>query len=63
MLHKKTISSNYNQNTNKKTDENRKKYQNRISICTFLQKQKYIEVERGVENMNYQRDVALLTDF
>ena len=25
MLHKKTISSNHNQNTNKKTDENRKK--------------------------------------
>ena len=25
MLHKKTISSNYNQNTNKKTDENREK--------------------------------------
>ena len=25
MLHKKTISTNYNQNTNKKTEENRKK--------------------------------------
>ena len=37
MLHKKTISSNYNHNTNKKTDENRKKnYQNRISISRLL---------------------------
>ena len=28
VLHKKTISSNHNQNTNKKTDENRKKTTN-----------------------------------
>ena len=36
MLHKKTISSNYNQNSNNKTDENRKKnYQKRISLCKF----------------------------
>ena len=26
-------------------------------------KQKYIEVERGIEYMNYQREVAILTDF
>ena len=26
-------------------------------------KQNYIKVERGVEYMNYQREVALLTDF
>ena len=25
--------------------------------------QNYIEVERGIEYMNYQRDVAILTDF
>ena len=26
-------------------------------------KQNYIEVERGIEYMNYQREVAILTDF
>ena len=26
-------------------------------------KQNYIEVERGIEYMNYQREVAMLTDF
>ena len=26
-------------------------------------KQNYIEVERGIEYMNYQRRVAILTDF
>ena len=26
-------------------------------------KQKYIEVEKGIEYMNYQREVAILTDF
>ena len=26
-------------------------------------KQNYIEVERGLEYMNYQREVAILTDF
>ena len=26
-------------------------------------KQNYIEVERGIEYMNYQRKVAILTDF
>ena len=26
-------------------------------------KEKYIEVERGIEYMNYQRQVAMLTDF
>ena len=26
-------------------------------------KQNYIEVERGAEYMNYQREVALLSDF
>ena len=25
--------------------------------------QNYIEVERGVEHRNYQREVAILTDF
>ena len=26
-------------------------------------KQSYIEVERGVDDMNYQKKVAILTDF
>ena len=26
-------------------------------------KQNYIEVERGIQYMNYQREVAILTDF
>ena len=26
-------------------------------------KQNYIEVERGIEYMNYQREVAIFTDF
>ena len=26
-------------------------------------KQNYIEVERGIEYINYQREVAILTDF
>ena len=26
-------------------------------------KQNYIEVERGIEYTNYQREVAILTDF
>ena len=36
MLHKKTISSNYNQNENKKWRKSEKNYQNRISVCTIL---------------------------
>ena len=63
MLHKKTISSKYNQNTNKKSDENRKKTTKiGLAYARFI-KQNYIEVERGVEYMNYQREVAILTDF
>ena len=47
----------------KKTDENRKKT-NKIGLAyvNFI-KQNYIEVERGVEYMNYQLEVAILTDF
>ena len=26
-------------------------------------KQNYIEIERGIEYMNYRREVAILTDF
>ena len=63
MLHKNTISSNNNQNTNKKTDENWKKTTKiGLAYVSFV-KQNYIEVERGVEYMNYQREVAILTDF
>ena len=63
MLHIKTISSNYNQNTNKKTDENREKTTKiGIAYVNFI-KQIYIEVDRGVEYMNYQREAAILTDF
>ena len=36
MLHKKTSSSNYNQNTNEKLTKIGKNYKNRISICTIL---------------------------
>ena len=32
-------------------------------MYNFIKKQKYIEIERGVEYMNYQREVAMLTDF
>ena len=28
-----------------------------------FKKQNYIDVERGVDDMNYQSDVAILTDF
>ena len=28
-----------------------------------LMKQNYIEVERGIQHMNYQKEVAVLTDF
>ena len=31
-------------------------------MYTFI-KRKYIEVERGVEYINYQSEVAILTDF
>ena len=63
MLHKKTISSNYSQNTNKKTYENRKKTTKiGLAYLNFI-KQNYIEVERGIEYMNDQRGVAILTDF
>ena len=31
-------------------------------MYTFI-KRKYIEVERGVEYINYQMEVAILTDF
>ena len=59
MLLKNTISSNYN----KKPDENRKKTTKiGLAYVNFI-KQNYIEVERGVEYMNYQREVAILTDF
>ena len=61
VFHKKTFSSNYNQNTNKKLTKI-ENYQNRISMYNFM-KQNYIEVERGVEYRNYQREVAILTDF
>ena len=33
-----------------------------LAYVNFI-KQNYIEVERGVEYMNYQREVAILTDF
>ena len=63
MLHKKTISSNYSQNTNKQTYENRKKTTKiGLAYVNFI-KQNYIEVERGIEYMNDQREVAILTDF
>ena len=63
MLHKKTISSNYNQNTNKKlTRIGKKTSKIGLAYVNFI-KQNYIEVERGVEYMNYQRDNVILTDF
>ena len=62
-MHKKTISSNDNQITNKKTDENRKKTTKIGLVYVNFIKQNYIEVERGVEYMNYQREVSILTDF
>ena len=63
MLHKKTTSSNYNQNTNKKlTKIGKKTTKIRLAYVNFI-KQNYIERERGVEYMNYQRKVAILTNF
>ena len=64
MVHKKTISSNYNQNTNEKTHRKLEKKLPKLDqhMYNFI-KQNYIEVERGVEYMNYQREVAKLTDF
>ena len=37
MFHKKTISSNYNQNTNEKLTKIGKKYQNRIAYVQFYE--------------------------
>ena len=62
MLHKKTISSNYDQNTNKKlTKIGKKTTKIGLAYVNFI-KQNYIEVERG-KYMKYQREVAILTDF
>ena len=65
MMYKKTTSSNQSQiEKYKKTDKNWKKnYQNhRIKLSNFI-KQNYIEVERGVAQMNYLREVAILINF
>ena len=63
MLHKKTISRNYNQNTNKKLKKIGKKLpKSDLHMYNFI-KQKYTEVERGVKYLNYQREVAKWTDF
>ena len=49
MLHKKTISSNYNQNTNKKLTKIGKKLpKSDYHMCNFVKKN-HIERERGVE--------------
>ena len=50
MLHKKTISSNENQNTNKKLKKIWKK-PNKIGLAyvEFYKNKNYIEVERGVQ--------------
>ena len=45
-----------------KTEHLEKNYQNRISK-QFYKKQNYIGVENGVEYMNNQREVVILTDF
>ena len=63
MLHKKTISSNYNQNTNEKLKKIGKKLPKSDYHMYNFMKQNYIEVERGVENRNYQREIAILTRF
>ena len=63
MLHKKTISSNYNQNTNKKLTKIGKKLPKSDQHKYNFMRQNYIEVERGVEYINYQREVAIFTDF
>ena len=63
MLHKETISYNYNQNTNKKLTKIGKKLPKSDTHMYNFIKQNYIEVERGVEYRNYQREVAILIDF
>ena len=40
-----------------------KNYENRMISKSNFMKQNYNEVERGIEYMNYQREVAILTDF
>ena len=55
MLYKKTISSNKNQKTNKKQTKIGKKLpKSDLRIYNFM-KQNNIEVERGVEYVNYQK--------
>ena len=63
MLHKKIISSNYNQNTNEQLTKIGKQLPKADYHMYNFMKQNYIEVERGVEYRNYQRKVAILTDF
>ena len=63
MLHKKTISSNYNQNTHKKTDKYRQKTTKIGLAYVQFYETKLHRVERGVEYTNNHREVAISTDF
>ena len=63
MFHNKTISCNYNQNTNEKLTKIGKKLPKSDWHMYNFMKQNYIEVERGIEYRNYQREAAILTDF
>ena len=59
MLQKNPNSSNYNQNnqkTTKLTKIGKKNTKNGLAYVNFI-KQNYIEVERGVEHMSYQREL------
>ena len=58
----KTISRNWNQNTNQNREKLKKKRKSDLHMNNFL-KQNYIEVESGVEDMNYEYEVAISTDF
>ena len=62
MLHKKTISSNYNQNTNKKMTKIGKKTTKIGLAYVQFYWTNYIEVG-GVEYRNCQTETAILTDF
>ena len=58
MLHQKTISSNYNQNTNENWQKSEKTTPIGLGYVQFYGT-KDIEVERGVEYKNYQREIAI----
>ena len=63
MLHKRlSLAITTKIQTKKLTKIEKKLPKSDSQMYNFI-KQNYIEVERGIEYMNYQREVAILTDF